>query len=89
MGKNQWGRMEMGTDGDGDNMMSPCTSLETSKSSVSQWTASNVVHSYDLYRRITSSYHGSRHQLDSGVSLSLGRQCGTVCHQPCVTTVCH
>ena len=54
------------------------------KSYASHWIASKVVHSYDLQRLVASSY-----QLDNGASLSLSRQCGTVCHQHCITTVCH
>jgi len=45
-----------------------------------QWTASEVVNGYDLHRLIAS-----RHQSDSGASLFLGLQYGTVCHQPCLS----
>ena len=43
-----------------------------------------VVHGDDLRRLDASSNHGCRHQSDSGASLSLGLDCGTVCHQPCL-----
>jgi len=44
---------------------------------------------YFVHRLIASIYHGCRHQSDNGALVSLGRQCGTVCCHPCVTTVCH
>jgi len=59
------------------------------KSSASRWTASKVVHGYDLHRLNAFSYHGCRLQSESDALLSVGLQCGTVCHPHCTTTICH